>query len=234
LFYALSSLYLLPTRGAIIPALKAILFLLAACGSSAFAMNYEISKVRGPAGHEINLVRMSGVIEDREWMHWMAEIPQADPQLDTLFILTSPGGNVPMGMFLIRKVEDYLKAQALLNRKTWILVEKDCSSMCVPLYYAWENRFAFGDSRIGLHGVSLGGLGFDPDQTNLYFHNISDRAQGRGDVETVNFMNAMRARGEFSSTALTAHTAGDLANQGSGLVPDHGIVASEAELIEGL
>jgi ATP-dependent protease ClpP protease subunit len=212
--------------------MKYLFTFLMSYGSLAHAMVYEVSKATSTSGHEINVMRMSGLIEDREWMHWMIEVPQLDPKLDTLFVLSSPGGNVPMGLFLIRKVEEFLKVQAQSERKTWIVVEGDCSSMCVPLYYTWENRFAIGASRIGLHGVSLGGLGFDQDLTDLYFHNIADRAQARNDQETAAFMNKMRAAGEFSSTGLTGHSAADLARQGSGLIPDDGVVASEAALID--
>src|SRR5437879_4588863 len=103
--------------------MKYLLAVLMGYGSTAYSLNYEASKVTSKSGHEINVMRMSGLIEDREGLHWMVEVPNLDPQLDTLFVLDSPGGNVPMGIFLIRKVEEFLNAQAQAGRKTWIVVE---------------------------------------------------------------------------------------------------------------
>lgn len=204
-------------------------------GFSAHAMKYESSQVQvGSDGRLINRLRMSGIIEPGEWQRWTAMTEALDPALDTLFVLDSPGGNVPMGLFLIRKVEEYLSQQAQHQRKTWVLVEHDCSSMCVPLFFTWENRLAISDSRIGLHGVSLGGLAYDNDLTGFYLADMRKRAEVRQDVKSTAWLNEMVKEGEFAGTKLTPHLSQDLATSGSGLIAPENIFHSEEETLREL
>src|SRR5689334_13062588 len=89
----------------------------------AHALEFEIGKITNKAGHTLNIVRMKGVIDNREARRWIGEIAALDPQLDTLFVLNSPGGNVPIGLFTIKKIEQFISEQALNKRATWIVIE---------------------------------------------------------------------------------------------------------------
>jgi ATP-dependent protease ClpP protease subunit len=197
------------------------------------AMIYQIDKLTNHSNHTLNVVHMSGEMDDKEWQRWTFEIQELDQQLDTLFILNSPGGNVPVGFFTIKKVEEFLAAQAKAKHKTWIAIDGQCASMCLPLFFTWPNRFALTASTIGLHGVSDGRLGYDADLTRSYLDNMREHARSRGETSALNWINQMVAEGEFSSPELTPHPVKEIANENGILTPDE-IVDTLTQLVDRL
>lgn len=196
----------------------------------AYGMNYEVTRHPVRSGGEVNVVHMSGMIAPGEWQEFMGATGEIDPKLDTVFVLDSPGGNVPMGLFLIRKVDEFLQVQATNQRQVWVVVEKDCSSMCVPLYTAFAKRFAVRDSRIGLHSVSVGGLATDSDMTKIYLQSIRDHAISRNESGLLSWLQAVVEHGDFSTSALTPYKVQEL----SALTPSENILANEEDFFSTL
>jgi len=207
--------------------------LLAAFGFQAWGLDYDIRKVTNAAGHTLNVVRMVGVMDAQEALRWMGETSEIDSTLDTLFVIDSPGGNVPMGIFTIKKVDEYLTQEAQNKRKTWVAIEGECASMCLPLFYAWPNRFAVADAKFGLHSPSDGYFGSDADLAKLYLDNMRAHGQARGETSALSWIDQMVRQGEFSTPTVTFHSAQDVANAG-GIVPAAGIVSSIDQLIQQL
>jgi ATP-dependent protease ClpP protease subunit len=191
-------------------------------------MDYKIEKKTNSSGHTLNVVHMSGLIDAKEVRRWLAVTSELDRNLDTLFVLDSPGGNVPMGLFTIKKVDEFIALQTQKLRHTWIAIEGQCSSMCIPLFFAWPNRFAVQNTKIGLHGVSDGGLGFDSESTQFYLNSIKDHALARKESAVIAWINQMEAKGEFSSSVLTPFPVQDLA----GFLPSENIVSSTDQLMD--
>lgn len=212
-----------------------LLAALAAFCRPAEAMSYAVDKVRTSAGREVNVVRMAGLIGNGDWSGWADAVSRVDPALDTLFVVSSPGGMVPGGFFLVGKVEDYLAARAAAGRRDWILADRDCSSMCVPFYFLFEKRLTRPDARFGLHGVAaLGGFADDPGQTDLYLGLLTKAARRRGETAFLAWLDGMKAKGVFSTHELTPLPGRTLVQDGSGLVSPDGLAADEREAIERL
>ncbi len=213
-----------------------LLVALAICSVVSFpaaAMDFEVSGITNKSGHKLNIVRMKGAIDNREVRRWSHATSLLDPDFDTLFVMNSPGGNVPIGLFTIKQIGEFLSQQAQNGRTSWIVIEGQCSSMCVPMFFTWPNRFAVTDTKIGLHGVSDGGLGDDSDLTKAYLDNMRERARERGETTALTWIEKMVARGEFSSFRLTPYPAQDIAKD-QGLLAPEGIVGSVDQLIERL
>lgn len=196
-------------------------------GHSAQAMDYDFQKVTNKNGHTLNVVYMLGVVDLMEVRRWLFLPNQLDSSLDTLFVLNSPGGAIPTGLFVINTIEEFIANQEANHRKTWIVIDGQCASMCVPLFFAWPHRFAVKDTKIGLHGVS------NPDETRFYLDNMIKSAKARGEADALNWLNQKISNGEFWSTKLTRHSAQDVAKE-NGLLKSDGIVDSIPELIDQL
>ncbi|MBI3552394.1 MAG: hypothetical protein HY077_07735 [Elusimicrobia bacterium] len=195
------------------------------------AMLYDVTRVK-VKGLPINVVRMSGLIENGEMGGWQWAVSRLDPSLNTLFILNSPGGTVPGGFMLLTLIEEFLRSQAQAGRTASVLVTKECSSMCVPVYFMFGRRLALPSARFGLHGVSLGLIGFDPEQTQLYLGRMRSKAAERGQDGFARWIAQKSSEGVFSTTELTRINASELASQGSGLVETAGLVDDEAAALE--
>ena len=189
-------------------------------------MDYKIEQKTNSLGHTLNVVHMSGLIDAKEVRRWFAAISDLDNNLNTLFVIDSPGGNVPMGLFTIKKVDEFITAQAQSGRQTWIAIDGQCESMCVPFYFSWPKRFAVRNSKIGLHGVSDGGLGFDQETTDFYLNSIREHARSRVEDNVLAWLNQMEANGEFWSSTMTEHLVQDVS-------PDR-VVNSMDQLINSL
>lgn len=211
---------------------RLLLLLLLACPAAAQAMDYSLSKAGTSSGRRLNVVRLGGLIDNGEWAGWMYALSRLDPALDTLFVVDSPGGAVPGGFFLLNKVEEFLQAQAAAGRRAAILVEKQCSSMCVPFYYAFDSRYALATASFGLHAVSLGGLADDPEQTGLYLRKLTEPAARRGDADLLRWVPEAQARAIFSTHELTRLSAEELVRERAGLVPVSGLVPSFQDALE--
>lgn len=214
--------------------MRLLLALLFALPSPAAAMGYSVSKARASSGHELNVVRMAGLVDNGEWAGWMQALSRTDPGLDTLFVVDSPGGAVPGGFFLLGKVEAYLAERAAAGRRDAVLVEKQCSSMCIPFYYAFPSRYARAEASFGFHGVSLGGLADDAEQTGLYLRRLTGPAAARGDADLLRWVEEAKSRSMFSTHALTRLSAAELVEQRAGLVPASGLVPSSGDALERL
>lgn len=214
--------------------MRLLLALLFALPPPAAAMGYAVSKARTSSGRELNVVRMGGLIDNGEWAGWTQALSSTDPALDTLFVVDSPGGAVPGGFFLLNKVEAYLAERAAAGRRDAALVERQCSSMCIPFYYAFPSRFALPAASFGFHGVSLGGLADDAEQTGLYLRRLTEPARSRGDAELLRWVEEAKSRSLFSTHALTRLSGAELAAQRAGLVPASGVVAAWPDALERL
>lgn len=212
--------------------MRLLLALLFALPAPAGAMGYAVSKARSSAGRELNVVRMAGLIGNGEWAGWMQALSETDPALDTLFVVDSPGGAVPGGFFLLNKVEAYLAERAATGRRDAVLVEKRCSSMCIPFYYAFPSRYALPAASFGFHGVSLGGLADDAEQTGLYLRRLTEPARRRDDADLPRWLAEAKSRSVFSTHALTRLSAEQLVKERAGLVPAAGVVPSFGDALE--
>lgn len=211
-----------------------LLAALAAVCRPAAALSFAVDKARTSSGREVNVVRMAGLIDNGVWAGWLDAVSRADPALDTLFVVSSPGGAVPGGFFLMGKVEEYLAARAAAGRRDWILADRDCSSMCVPVYFLFDKRLSRPDARFGLHGVAMGGFADDADQTALYLGRLTSTATRRGDAAFLAWLDEMKAKAVFSTHALTPLSGRSLVEAGAGLVSPGGLAADEREALERL
>lgn len=187
------------------PLIKAILLGTFVITLNASAMEYKLEKKTNSSGHTISVVRMKGLIGAKEVQRWLAITSELDANLDTLFVIDSPGGNVPIGLFTIKKADEFISEQSLKGRHTWIAIDGECESMCVPFYFTWPKRFAVRNSKIGLHGVSDGGLGFDSETTDFYLNSIREHARARGEQNILEWLSRMISNGEFWSSNMTEH-----------------------------
>lgn len=197
-------------------------------------MGYDVSTVKTSSGRTIDVVRMRGMIENGEWAGWMQATSRLDPSRDTLFILDSPGGAVPGGFFLLNKIEEYLEARKAAGRQAWAMIEKSCSSMCVPVYFEFDKRLAQPDAFLGLHSVSIGGIADDPEQTGLYLGRLTKSAERRGDQRFPAWLKDARARGLFATHDLSKVPAKELVAQDSELVSPDGLVTGVSDAVEKL
>ena len=198
------------------------------------AMSYSLGAARAASGARVNVLRLSGLIAGGEWGPWSYYTSLLDPALDTLIVVDSPGGAVPGGFFLLGKVEEFQARQAAAGRKVAVLAARDCSSMCIPVFYFFDRRMAEPDARFGFHGISLGGLGYDPEQTALYLGKLRDKAKERGDGRVGSWLSARASEGVFSSADLKPIAARALAAQDSGLLEPESVVADEQAAIDAL
>jgi ATP-dependent protease ClpP protease subunit len=216
-----------------VPVKSLAVLLLATVGWQAWGLDYDIQKVTNASGHTLNVVHMFGVMDTKEVFRWTGETSELDPGLDTLFVLNSPGGNVPIGIFTIKKIDEFIAQETQNNRKTWIAIDGECASMCLPFFYAWPNRFAVADAKFGLHSPSDGYFGADADLSKLYLDNMRVHGEARGETSALAWLNQMVSKGEFATSTVTFHSAQDIANAG-GIVPAGGIVSSVDQLIQQL
>lgn len=210
-------------------ALMFALFILS--GSQAFSMSYSIQKALTPAGKQINVVRMTGEIANGEWALWKGMVASLDTRKDTLFILQSPGGNAAHGLFMLQHVEEFLESQRTAGHQVSVLAVKDCSSMCVPLFYAFENRLSYPDTRIGLHAVH-DEMGTNTEFTQNYLKRLRAIAIGRGDRDMLRWLSEKERAGAFASVELDKNRAEDLALEHSGIIVEEGLVENEKKAIE--
>lgn len=174
------------------------------------------------------MVRMTGQIVSGEWALWKKMVASINRHQDTLFILQSPGGDGAHGLFLLGHVEEFLKDQRAAGLRVAVFAVKDCSSMCVPLFYTFEERLSLPDTRIGLHAVhDL--LGANPAFTQSYLDKMRAIARTRGDQETLRWLAEKELSGAFATPILDENRASDLAAGHSGIINETGIV----ETIEG-
>jgi len=199
------------------------LLLAALLAVPARAMRYDVGRARTSAGRQVNVVRMTGIIDVGEWAGWIDAVSRLDPALDALFVVSSPGGSVPGGFFLMTKIDAYLAERAAAGRRDWILADADCSSMCVPVYFLFPRRLSRPGARFGLHSVSMGGIADDPGQTDLYLGRMTDAARRRGEDGFLRWLQGVREQGAFSTHELTPFSGRALVEQGSGLVSPEGL-----------
>jgi ATP-dependent protease ClpP protease subunit len=207
---------------------------LLAAARPAGAMRYEVALARAASGRAVNVVRATGFIGRVEFGAWQEALSRVDPSLDTLFVVASPGGDIAAGIMLLSRVEDFQKSEAAGGRRVGILLSGDCASMCVPVYFMFDRRYAAAGARLGLHGASFGQFGFDRQQTDLYLDRMKSKAAERGDALTPRFLDEQASRGVFASTDLTYFDAADLAARASGLVASDAVVADEQAAIDRL
>lgn len=198
------------------------------------AMAYWVEKAKTSSNHEVNVIRMEGAIQVNEVLGWMANLRRIDPELDTLVIVTSPGGAFPGGTMLMNRAEEFISAQRERGRKVSVLATRDCSSMCIPFFYLFDSRLSFGDTRFGFHGISAGGIAFNPEETALYLKRMEEKAKDRHDSLFPNWIGRKKSEGVFSGTSLTPLSARQLAEENSGVVATQDLVEDERRAIDRL
>lgn len=205
-----------------------LLFVITSFAAHAFGMGYGVSKTRTASGQEVNVLRLEGQVVIMEWRGWQQAIVALDPNLDTIVYLSSPGGNASHGLFMLGRVEEFQETWKANGHRVVAVAERDCSSMCVPLYYAFENRLAVTGTRFGIHAVH-DELGPNPEFTQAYIKNLNDRAEARGDSDMLNWVRSKVAEGAFETAKLVATSADELARIRSGIVSIDAIVSNEDE-----
>lgn len=197
-----------------------------AFSANALGMGYGVTTTRLASGQSVNVLRMEGQVVVMEWRGWQQAVAALDPALDTIVFLSSPGGNASHGLFLLGKVDEFQEASKANGRQVTVVAERDCSSMCVPLYYAFENRLAVTGTRFGLHAVH-DELGPNPDFTRAYIKALRDRAEARGDTDMLKWLLSKEAQGAFATAKLDATPADELARKHSGIVGPDAIIRDE-------
>lgn len=199
----------------------------------ALAMNYKLSHQLLPSGETVNVLRMEGQITSGEWALWKRAVSNLSPDQNTLFVVRSPGGDAAHGLFLLNHVEEFLADQKALGREVAVLAEKDCSSMCVPLYYAFPRRLSYPTTRFGLHAIH-DDMGSNPAFTANYLNKLREIARSRNDQDMLNWLSEKEHSGAFSTPELDVNLASDLESHHSGIIPDGSLISSETMAAEKL
>lgn len=197
------------------------------------AMNFKISHSAASSGRKLNVVHMSGAIDQGEFSRWKEAVAYLDRNNQTLFVIDSPGGSVSDGFFLLDKIAAFLREEKAAGRTTAILAAGKCASMCVPMFYMFDRRFAEETVQFGLHGMWFDNYGVATQETTLYLDRMNAIAGPRKDERTPKFLTRMREAGVFSTTESTRFSSQELL-EASGIIPADGIVASESAALERL
>lgn len=200
------------------------------CGQMSAALTIKVGRALSGSGQSVNVLHMKGVIFTTDWSQWMQAEASLDPQLNTLVVIDSPGGQLGGGLFMIRtRILPFLQREKAAGHTVVILASKDCSSMCLPVFNAFSNRLAVSGTRFGWHGVSLSGLGTDPLQTSLYLDSLYANAKSQNNVQFVQWLNEHGRT--FSGNKLEPISAESMAEQNSGFINKSQLVGSEAEAL---
>ncbi len=139
-----------------------------------FSQNGWALEVRVQQTAGLNLVQLVGEVfrSDHPKLD-VLQSPQIDPDLDTIFILESPGGVVSDGSYIISRLDSFQKVQAARGRSTLVYVgpERRCASLCTAIFMSFRNRFSARNAHFGFHGASVGKVYSEKgsqDLLNLY------------------------------------------------------------------
>lgn len=167
---------------------------------------FRIQKESSSSGEKINVLEFpESIIDNTSWQKWRYSFSELDPNLDTLIIFNSPGGTVPGGTILIHHIEVFLGKQKENGRRVAILSERECSSMCIPVFFTLDHRYSLAETKFGFHGVDLGGgLGHDSVQTDLYLKQLKTKAKERNQNEFIDWLDQQIESGVFANHDLTS------------------------------
>lgn len=166
---------------------------------------------------EYNHVTFTGEINPEAVSGWASALTQINRSLNTVVYINSPGGYNSDGDSLIRSIKLFSSQQKERGTKVTGVVTSLCASMCIPLFYAFEERRAARNAVFGFHGSAQYG-NVSIDQTDIYISDMMRQARERQDFKTTIWLGRAMVNGMFFTTELTSITASSLAAQNSGIV----------------
>lgn len=126
-----------------------------------------------------------------------------------ILILNSFGGSNEAGFKMIKQIQAWDKKKKVERKTLAVIADTICASMCVPVFYAFENRFSDPATAFGFHSSSLDGEASRRETLN-YIAKFTNMARARHDFNMIRFLKR-DLKTVMLSTDLTLFAATELA-----------------------
>lgn len=106
---------------------------------------------------KVNTVRLLGQISEEDYrkLDKILKSSEVDPNLDTLFLVNSGGGDVEAAAALIKTIKMFNMKQ--MKKKKFVAAYVDegalCASLCTLIIMYFPNRIVAPNARFGYHGA---------------------------------------------------------------------------------
>lgn len=176
--------------------------------SNANGMSFT-SQLQATQSRNVLLIRMAGQIDHGDDSNLNNALAQVGNQ-DVVIELDSNGGLNEVGFKMIQSIQSFQARQANRGRLVAVYVSNMCASMCLPVFYSFQNRFADPKAMFGFHASSNNGEVSQPS-TLEYVSRFTSLAYANMDSGTIQFL-ANILNSSLTTTDMTWFTSSQLAS----------------------